>query len=421
MNTAPETIIALGGEVKALGDGRVGGYILSFGSPERRDLYGDYFTSATEFGHRKGLLSDVYIHHRYPLLLGKESPEEKAALEELATRSVGHLDVVRMDEVGLWAEHVLDMADEYQRRIYEMVQAGKLKYSTGTAPHLYNRDNSGEIKTWVIAEASLTPTPAEWRATNVVVPIRSLSDAFIAGMTPEQFQEALEGSLKRVSNEGATGSDLPEVKSALLGESIEAEITLGAVERLFWQFQWALWTCLSGHGLFSTAGIEQRVAYAGALVDEFSQITKRVIAGINLSSNTAELAAVAKAALATLETIKAGRVLSTKNESDLRTASDLIAGVLKQVESQEEAAEKAEGVKEASTAEVIKLISSHIEQYNADIRELLTTKAKADASTGREPEPTNEETTETDTTQPPPVRLTTGSLVESLRRITTPA
>lgn len=289
--------IALGGEVKALGDGRVGGYILSFGTPERRDLYGDYFTATTEFGFRKGLHSDVYIHHRFPLLLGTETPEEKAALESLAGRSVGHLDVVRMDDVGIWAEHVLDMADDYQRRIYEMVQLGKLKYSTGTSPHLYNREVSGEIKTWVIAEASLTPTPAEWRATNVVVPIRSLNEAFTAGLTPEQFQAAVQESLKRVSAvEEAPAEVIPE-------------------------------------------------------------------------------------------TTKAGRVLSTKNESDLRTASELILAVLKQVQTEE--GDATLSVTKSEEMESIRtMLATHIEQYEADRREDMIARAKVENGISRAASPT---------------------------------
>lgn len=379
--------IALGGEVRALGDGRVGGYILSFGNPERRDLYGDYFTAGTEFGFRKGLHSDVYIHHRFPLLLGTETPEEKVALESLAGRSVGHLDVVRMDDVGIWAEHVLDMADDYQRRIYEMVQLGKLKYSTGTSPHLYNREISGEIKTWVIAEASLTPTPAEWRTTNVVVPIRSLNEAFTAGLTPEQFQAAVQESLKRVSSEAPdTGNAAtPSVRAALLGESVEADITIGALERLFWRLEWAVWSCLVGEGAFTFAGIEQRVAYSGALIDEFSQIAKRVISGISLSGDTAELAIVAKSALTALESIKAGRVLSTKNESDLRTASELILAVLKQVQVEEGDATltKSEEMESLRT-----MLAAHIEQYEADRREDTIAKAKAENGISRAASPT---------------------------------
>lgn len=433
--TVDTTMIALGGEVKALGDGRVGGYILSFGSPERRDLYGDYFTKSTEFGYRKGLHSDVYIHHRFPLLLGSESPEEKAALENLAARSVGHLDVVRMDDVGIWAEHVLDMADDYQRKIYEMVQAGKLKYSTGTSPHLYNRDKSGEIKTWVIAEASLTPTPAEWRTTNVVVPIRSLSEAFATGLTPEQFQAAVQESLRRIG-EPSPSEPSPEAaadlaangltatagmldmiqdgelkylsaKAALLGDSIESDITLGAIERLFWQFQWSLWSCLSGNALFATASIEQRVAYAGALVDEFSQIAKRVIGGINLSGDTAELATVAKAALTTLENVKAGRILSTKNERDIRTAVELLLAVLKQVEEEDDTTASATTKTAGTLDEIRSMLTAHVEQYEADKREEVRRSASM----------TSAQVDLHDTTTPP-VNLTTGLLTESLRRVT---
>ena len=39
-----EVMVSWGNAVKALGDGRIGGYLVQFGQPGQPDLTGDYFT-----------------------------------------------------------------------------------------------------------------------------------------------------------------------------------------------------------------------------------------------------------------------------------------------------------------------------------------------------------------------------------------
>src|SRR5262249_11903809 len=46
---ASESMVYYGGEVKALPDGKVGGYLVLFTGPDNPDLAGDYFTKSTEF------------------------------------------------------------------------------------------------------------------------------------------------------------------------------------------------------------------------------------------------------------------------------------------------------------------------------------------------------------------------------------
>jgi hypothetical protein len=58
------------------------------------------------------------------------------------------------------------MADEYAKMIYDMAKQGKIGFSSGSASHMVEREMMGkayEIKRWALAEASLTPTPAESR------------------------------------------------------------------------------------------------------------------------------------------------------------------------------------------------------------------------------------------------------------------
>jgi len=162
-----DTLTAFGSAVKALGDGKVGGYLVRFSDPTDpadRDLTGEYFTKSTYFGARAGDGADTLFHHGLPVAEG---------LEALGDRLLPPLKTT-VDTVGVWAEVVLNMADEYERMIYEMAQAGKLGWSSGAPSHMVRRVGP-QITRWPIAEGSLTPTPAEPR--NKVMSLKTLSPA----------------------------------------------------------------------------------------------------------------------------------------------------------------------------------------------------------------------------------------------------
>lgn len=153
-----DTLIAFGSEIKALGEGKLGGYLVRFSDPTQPDLTGDYFDAKTTF-HMPGELPLMYNH-------GLD--------ETLKKRVIGRVET-KVDEIGIWAAAQMDMRDEYEKAIYQMAEAGKLGYSSGALSHLVEREPVGKsmhIKTWFIGEASLTPTPAEPR--NAVMPIKSL-------------------------------------------------------------------------------------------------------------------------------------------------------------------------------------------------------------------------------------------------------
>lgn len=141
----------LGGAVKALGDGRVGGPLITFGGV---DLEGTYFEADTYFGPADGDGCDCYFHHAIPV---------RAELAHLAAKPIGNRLKISRSEAGLFAETVLNMADEYEAAIYELAAAGKLGWSSGSAGHLVRVAGDGKISAWPIIEGSLTPSPAEPR------------------------------------------------------------------------------------------------------------------------------------------------------------------------------------------------------------------------------------------------------------------
>jgi hypothetical protein len=104
-----------GGEIKALGDGRVGGYLVRFTSPSEPDLTGQFFTKDTSFG--TNFRPPVIYHH------GLDGTVKTAIMGE---------STLKMDDIGLWIEAQLNMADRYIRAVYDhMVTTGKAGWSSG--------------------------------------------------------------------------------------------------------------------------------------------------------------------------------------------------------------------------------------------------------------------------------------------------
>lgn len=151
------SVVYHGGDIKALGDGRVGGYLVRFSGPTDPDLTGEFFTKDTQFG--TNMQPPVLYHH------GMDG--------HMKARIIGS-STLKMDDVGLWIEAQLDLRDEYEKAVYgRLVAEGKAGWSSGAATVEYEPlGKSYWIKTWLIAEASITPIPAEPR--NAAIPIKSL-------------------------------------------------------------------------------------------------------------------------------------------------------------------------------------------------------------------------------------------------------
>jgi HK97 family phage major capsid protein len=154
-----ETLVNFGSEVKAIGDGKVAGYLVRFTTEQDPDLTGDFFTKSTDFGDVSA--TPVLYHHGLDKTVGIR-PFGKGQL--------------KMDEVGIWIDAQLELADKYQQAVYKLVEQGKLGWSSGTASHLVRREETGKawhVLSWPLGlDASLTPTPAEPR--NDVVPLKSI-------------------------------------------------------------------------------------------------------------------------------------------------------------------------------------------------------------------------------------------------------
>lgn len=154
------TLVILGEPVKALGEGKFGGYLVRFTSADDPDLEGDYFDAQTDFDREFPFKQSVYFNHAMDAKFGM--------------RKLGRADV-KQDEFGVWAEVILQERDEYEQFLAKLAEDGKLGWSSGSASHLVKRTKIGaanHIDHWPIIDASLTHTPAEAR--NAVLPLKSM-------------------------------------------------------------------------------------------------------------------------------------------------------------------------------------------------------------------------------------------------------
>lgn len=164
IKTGDDTFVFFGSEIKALGDGKVGGYLVRFTDEKTPDLSGDFFTKDTDFGEVESV--GVYVHHGQPIETKDGGIEIKA--------KIGKAKLTK-DNIGVYAEAWLNMREEYEKFVYSMVEAGKASWSSGALSHLVEREAKGKtswLKTWIIGEASITPTPAEPQ--NLIAPLKSL-------------------------------------------------------------------------------------------------------------------------------------------------------------------------------------------------------------------------------------------------------
>lgn len=207
--TPDEILVHLGGEVKALGNGKVGGMLVRHSSEADPDLTDDYFDAKTE----------IYFADSLPVLY------QHGMDKEVGKRVIGSGNPKR-DDVGVWLEAQLNMRDEYEKAIYGMAEKGKLGWSSGAVAHLVEREQ-GEagkafhIKSWFIGEASLTPTPAEPR--NSVMPLKSWKTLEVAWPNNnDNKQTAVESAKENDMEKEELKAMLDESNKALL-ETVKAE------------------------------------------------------------------------------------------------------------------------------------------------------------------------------------------------------
>ena len=177
-----ESLVHFGTAVKALGSGKVGGYLVVFTSENDPDLAGEFFTKNTDFVFppQGAPITALYYDH---------------GLDETLKRRVLGFGTMKIDDTGVWVEGQLEMRDEYEKAVYQLCEAGKLGWSSGTAPHLVEKKTlktATEITRWALGlDASLTATPCEPRT--AALPLKSFKHKPLADLmnTGEENKKGL--------------------------------------------------------------------------------------------------------------------------------------------------------------------------------------------------------------------------------------
>ncbi len=166
-----EALICFGDDIKATGDGKFGGYVVRWGSPDDADRQGEYFTPETDFWGDISPCAGVVYHHG----IGIKGDDLAGRLNK---KRVGKACMVA-DAIGLRAEGSLsDPADPDAAALYRRIEAGEMGFSSGSVERLVSRRRiagKAEITAWPIIEISITPKPVEPR--NRVYAMKALVEA----------------------------------------------------------------------------------------------------------------------------------------------------------------------------------------------------------------------------------------------------
>ena len=180
--------------IKELNEDRViiGGYAAIWGSWEDRDLENDFFTKETDFwlDRMPGPKPVLYDH-------GQHAGMKHTVL--------GRTIKLEKDDTGLSIEAELERHNEYIEKVIALVERGVLGWSSGAVSHLVKWD-SGCIKSWPIAEMTLTPTPAEPRLLDTEILNKVFTDTGLE--MPEAFQRSDEQTENAAEEEGVDNKSL---------------------------------------------------------------------------------------------------------------------------------------------------------------------------------------------------------------------
>jgi hypothetical protein len=157
---------------------KVGSYAIRFSEASEKDLNDEFFTAKTDFGPRDGDGVATMFNHGLPIAEG---------LEHLAYKTFAPVHAVK-DDIGIFIEANLNLSDRYEKAILELVNQGKLKWSSGTSYHLARKSAEGEILRWHPIEFSYTPIPAEPRLP-AISPLKSIT---YTAEEASQFADAFE-------------------------------------------------------------------------------------------------------------------------------------------------------------------------------------------------------------------------------------
>ena len=334
MEQQHDSLVAFGDTIRAITtegapEGLVGGYLVPFTGPEQKDLYGTYFTPNTYYGKLRGDGMDVLIHHGKPIrgVINGEIVE----FPELAGRSLTNAMTTRVDDVGIWAEVILNMADDYEKQVHQLVKQDKLRWSSGALAHTVDIDpETGEVRKWMIGEGSLTPTPGTPENRTRIVTIRSL-DTIATMTTPiaPALPQSRATAAPVVPAAPTAAATKPAVRADLLGDWLESSIAVDSLCSVNQALYWRISSIIYDYD--KSYSVDEQLALIPAYFDEHKDLCMRILTAI-LTATDANATVTAEAIRSlfpkeTAET-RAAKVLAATHYDTLVAARDGIDAVL---------------------------------------------------------------------------------------------
>lgn len=257
-------LVTIGPAVKALGDGRIGGYLVMFGDPANTDLTGDYFTADTDFDLEDGIGKSTVLYHH-----GQDATLKRRKLGRAALRT---------DEVGVWIEAQLQQRDDYERAIYDMAEAGKMGWSSGTAPHLVERERqaggANKITRWPLGlDASVTPIPAEPRIRTM--PLKAYTDMaepYVKALLPQA------GATQAPAVDATKGTASPQAEATTEPDNGVYDMTPEEIKALMEQTIDAYEAKLAAAPAINPAGVLTQPAEVKSKPEAFKSLGEQLIA-----------------------------------------------------------------------------------------------------------------------------------------------
>jgi hypothetical protein len=151
---------------------RVGNYMVLFGG---KDLQQEHFTKNTDFESAYTQTGMLHIDWEH----GREPKTMRDPVAPNVDDVLGYVDwkTAKIDEIGLWAERVLNRRNKYMKYVEFLIENGLIGSSSMTTNEGDTKTKDGEIVKWPLYRDTLTVRPAEPRmmTDNVIAAIKSLA------------------------------------------------------------------------------------------------------------------------------------------------------------------------------------------------------------------------------------------------------
>jgi len=120
-----------------------------------KDISGEYFSNGTDFSGTDNSRVPTTFNHAIP-------QGDRPIFRKFADTTFGLAELKRLDN-GIFGTITLDPSDPLASALADLIEAGALKFSSGSGVQFVRRGQDGHLTRWKILELSVTACPCEPR------------------------------------------------------------------------------------------------------------------------------------------------------------------------------------------------------------------------------------------------------------------